>query len=98
MADTDMVKEFLSKLDPEDVPFEFIATACILDINGNEVMIKGEQLRMLMSNHPDYSHVKDARIFINLQRVIQAINLEVDYIFERVYMKRKNEKRNHGED
>ena len=39
---------------------------------------------MLMSNHPDYRHVSDCRVFIDLKRVITAVNLEVEFIHEQV--------------
>ena len=86
MASSDLVKGFLSQLEPEDVPFEYIAAASIRDPNDQEIMLKGEELRMLMSNHPNYAFVKDARIYINLQKVVKAIGIEVEYIFERVDM------------
>lgn len=84
MASSDLVKDFISQLEPEDVPFEYIAAASIRDINGKELMLQGEQLKMLMNNHPDYSYVKDARIFLNINQVMKDITLEVEYIFERV--------------
>lgn len=86
MASSDLVKDFLAQLEPEDVPFEYIAAASIKDMNGQDVMLQGEQLKMLMSNHPDYAYVKDARIYLNLQKVVKAITLEVEYIFEVVDM------------
>lgn len=84
MASSDLVKDFLAQLEPEDVPFEYIAAASIKDINGQEVMLQGEQLKMLMNNHPDYAYVKDARIYLNLQKVVKAVTLEVEYVFEMV--------------
>ena len=84
MASSELVKDFLSHLEPDELPFEFIAGATIQDANGQEVMLKGDKLKMLMSNHPDYAYVKDARIYINLQKVIKAINLEMEFILESV--------------
>ncbi len=99
MASSDIVKGFLSQLEPEDVPFEFIAAASIRDLNDQEVMLKGEELKMLMNSHPDYAHVKDARIYINLQLVVRAISTEVEYIFERVDMmfEKEEAEKNKGE-
>lgn len=87
MASSQMVNDFLTHLEPEDVPFEYIAAASIKDINGKEVMLKGEELKMLMSNHPNYAFVKDARIYINVHKVVKAINLEVEFIHELVDLK-----------
>lgn len=84
MASSDLVNDFISHLEPEDVPFEYISAASIKDIHGQELMLQGEQLKMLMNNHPDYSYVKDARIFLNINQVMKDISLEVEYIFERV--------------
>jgi hypothetical protein len=82
MASSEIVKDFLAQLEPDEVPLEYIAAASFKDLNGQEVLIQGEQLKMLMNNHPDYAYVKDARIYLNLQKVVRAITLEVEYIFE----------------
>lgn len=86
MASSDLVKEFLAQLDAEDVPVEYISAATIRDLSGEEVTLCGEKLAMLMSSHPDYAHVKDARIFINLNKVANDITIEVEYLMEKVMM------------
>jgi hypothetical protein len=84
MASSEIVKDFLAHLEPDDVPFEYISAASIKDLDGQEVILKGAELEKLMNNHPNYAYVKDARVYINLQKVIKAITIEVEYIFEMV--------------
>jgi hypothetical protein len=84
MASSEIVKEFLAQLEPDEVPFEYISSACIRDVNGQEIVLKGEKLKMLMTNHPDYSYVQDAKVFINVQKVMRAIMTEVEFIYEMV--------------
>jgi hypothetical protein len=84
MSDRTIVQEFLYHLDPEEVPLEYISAAAIRDTEGREVVLRGQELQMLMSNHPDYRHVRDCRVFIDLKRVIAAVNLEVEFIHEQV--------------
>lgn len=84
MSERTIVQEFLYHLDPEEVPLEYISAASIKDLEGREVVLRGQELQMLMSNHPDYRHVSDCRVFIDLKRVIAAVNLEVEFIHEQV--------------
>lgn len=84
MSAKTIVQDFLYRLEPEDVPLEYISAASILDREGKEVVLRGEELRMLMENHPDYEHVKDARVYIDIRRVVGAVNLEVEFIHDRV--------------
>jgi hypothetical protein len=84
MAVPDLITTFFNELAPEDVPLEYIAAASYTQ-NGQEVILRGyEELRRLIEYHPDYATVRDARIYINLQKVMKDINLEVDYIQAKV--------------
>jgi hypothetical protein len=65
------------------VPREYISAASYT-LDGQEVILRGEELQRLIDRHPDYDMVKDAQIYINLQKVMKAINLEVDYIHAKV--------------
>jgi hypothetical protein len=87
MVACDIVKEFLNQLEPEDVPAEYITAATFKDNSGKDVVIKGAELKMLLNNHPDYAYVKDARIFINIQKIVSAINLEMDFLYEMVNLR-----------
>lgn len=84
MSDRTIVQEFLYHLEADDVPIEYIAAAAIRDQDGIEVTIRGKELKRLFDNEPEYRHVLDARVFINLQKVVQAVTLEVEYILDRV--------------
>ena len=84
MSERTIVQDFLYALDPEEVPLEYISAACVRDLEGREITLRGQELQMLMSNHPNYQHVRDCRVFIDLKRIIAAVNLEVEFIHEQV--------------
>lgn len=84
MSARTIVQDFLYRLEPEDVPVEYISAASILDKDGKEVVLRGDELRMLLENDPTYEHVKDARVYIDIRRVMSAVNLEVEFIRDTV--------------
>jgi hypothetical protein len=84
MSGAEIVSKFIADLEPDDLPIEYIQAAKITDAGGNDVMITGDELAKLLSHDNKYEHVKDARIFINVQKIMQAINMEVEYIYYQV--------------
>lgn len=83
MAMPDMISTFISQIDPEDVPVEYISAASYT-LNGKEVIVRGAELQRLIDRHPDYDMVKDAQIYINLKKVMNAISVETDWIYYKV--------------
>lgn len=84
MSDRTIVQEFLYHLDADDVPIEYISAASILDQDGAEITLRGDELKRLLDNAPEYHHVNDARIYINLHKVVKAVTLEVEYVLDNV--------------
>lgn len=83
MAMPEMYNVFISQLDPDELPVEYISAASYTH-NGKEVILRGDELKRLIERHPDYDMVKDAQIYINLKKVMNAISIEVDWIYYKV--------------
>ncbi len=84
MSGCDIVKNFLNELEAEDLPLEYIHAAKITDEFGKDLILKGDDLQKLLNHDPFYEKVSEARIFINIKKIMRAINIEVEYIYYRV--------------
>lgn len=73
----DILDDIISRLDPEDIPAEYIIMARITDMNGNEHVLKGSELKSFMENPNQYA--MSAQIILDVRKIRKAI---VDYVNE----------------
>jgi hypothetical protein len=83
MTPTDVLDDIIARLDPEDVPVEFIVMAKITDFQGAERIVKGQELLHLMK-HPDQYQIAEARVILNVKKIRKAIMAEVSYFYDEV--------------
>lgn len=83
MTPVDVLDEIIARLEPEDVPSEFIVMAKITDFNGVERIIKGSELEE-MTRNPEKFHIAEARVVLNVKKIKKAIINEVNYLYDEV--------------
>lgn len=83
MTPTEVLDDLISRLDPEDVPVEYIVMAKVVDFSGNERVVKGEELEQVIRN-PELHHIAEARVILNVKKMRKAIVTEVNYIYDEV--------------
>lgn len=88
MTPNDILDDIISKLEPEDVPVEFIIAAKITDMNGEERIIKGAELEHVLHNPKQYP-IAEARILFNVRKIRKAIVTEVNAIYDAVNARMK---------
>lgn len=83
MTEVDILDDIISKIDPEDVPVEYIVAAKITDFSGVERILKGDDLANVMRN-PDQYEIAEARVILNVKKIRKAIINEVNYLYDEV--------------
>lgn len=83
MAQTDVLEDIINKLDPENVPVEFMVMAKITDFQGVERIVKGEELEKMIRN-PEMYQIAEARVILNVNKLKKAIIDEVNFIYDEV--------------
>ena len=61
MTPIDVLDDIIARLEPEDVPAEYIVMAKITDFEGNERIIKGTELEEMVK-HPERYQIAEARV------------------------------------
>jgi hypothetical protein len=79
----DVLDEIISQIDPEEVPLEFIVMAKITTFDGEEKIITGSELEVMMEN-PDQHNVLEARVILDIRKIRQTIQKETAKIFKAV--------------
>lgn len=77
MSQQDILDDIISRLDPEDIPAEYIIMARITDMNGEEHVLRGEELKAFMENPNEFALT--AQIILDVRKIRKAI---VDYVNE----------------
>lgn len=85
MTPQDILDDIISRLDPEEIPVEYIIMAKVTDYDGNERIIKGEELKSFMEN--PFEVAAEARIILDVRRIrktiVEAVNLIYDEVNKR---------------
>jgi hypothetical protein len=79
----DVLDDLIRTLDPEDVPLEFIVMAKVTDFQGNERIVKGEELERVIRS-PELQQVAEVRVIYNVKKMRKAILEEVDAVYDEV--------------
>jgi hypothetical protein len=79
----DVIDDVLNRLEPEDVPLEYIVMAKIVNFQGEETILRGPELERMMRNPEQYS-IAEARVILNIKKMRRALIEEVDYIYDEV--------------
>lgn len=84
MLGCEIVSKFIADIEPEELPVEYLQAATITDSHGQTFTLKGDDLAKFMNHDPKYSDIENARIYIDMKKIMQTINLEVEYIYHSV--------------
>ena len=82
MTPQDILDDIISRLDPEEIPAEYIVMAKITDLDGNEKIIKGEELKEFMTK--PFEFASEARIILDIRKIRKAIIEEVNRVYDEV--------------
>jgi hypothetical protein len=83
MSRSDVLDDLIRNLDPEDVPIEFIVMAKVTDFEGNERIVKGDDLEKII-REPELQHVAEVRVIYNVKKMRRAIMEEVNAVYDEV--------------
>jgi hypothetical protein len=83
MTPTDVLDDIISRLDPEEVPPEYIVMAKITDFQGTTKLVKGKELEEMLKN-PELHQIAEARVVLNVKKMRKAIATQVNYIYDEV--------------
>lgn len=82
MSLQDIVDDIINRLEPEQIPIEFILEAKITDFNGNEVSITGDDLIEFMK--APFEVASEARIVLDITALRESIVNEVNSVYDEV--------------
>jgi hypothetical protein len=82
MMSHDIVDEIIADLEPEQIPAEFISEAMITGFDGNEKVIRGDDLKEFLS--APFEFAVEARILLNIRKIRRAIITEVNAVYDEV--------------
>lgn len=82
MTPKDILDDIISRLDPEEIPADYIVMAKLTDFDGNERIIRGEELREFMQS--PFEHAAEARIILDVRKIRKAIVEEVNWVYDEV--------------
>jgi hypothetical protein len=80
---TDVIEDIISLANPELVPLDYIVMAKVVDFKGEEMIIRGEELRAMM-NDSSRNGIAEARVILNVKKMRQDLIQEIDSIYEEV--------------
>lgn len=78
----DILDDIIGQLDPEEIPVEYIVMAKVTDFDGNERLIRGEELAEFMRN--PFEVASEARIILDVRKIRKAIVEEVNAVYDEV--------------
>lgn len=78
----DILDEIIADIDPEDIPPEYIIMARIVDLDGIERVLRGEELKSFMMNPQEMA--VSAQIILDVRRIRRAITEYVNSIYDEV--------------
>lgn len=81
----DILDDIIGQLDPEEIPVEYIVMAKVTDFDGNERLIRGEELADFMRN--PFEVASEARIILDVRKIRKTIVEEVNAVYDEVNRK-----------
>lgn len=78
----DILDDIISRLDPEDIPAEYIVMARITDLHGEEHVLKGDELKAFMDNPNEFAMT--AQIILDVRKIRKAIVEYVNSVYDEV--------------
>lgn len=78
---SEIVKDFIYSLNANEISEDYIHSARITNKDGEHVMLRGEELRKMLRGHGDFADVQSSDVFLNVQKVLEAVENEVDYLY-----------------
>ena len=82
MTPQDILDDIISRLDPEEIPAEYIVMAKVTDYEGNEKIIKGAELEEFMKQ--PYQDAQEVRVVLDVRKIRKAIIAEVNAVYDEV--------------
>lgn len=82
MNSHDILDEIISNLDPEEIPAEYIVMAKITDFDGNEKIIRGDDLKAFME--APFEYASEARIILDVRKIRKTIIERVNSVYDAV--------------
>lgn len=81
-----ILNDIVSKLDPTEVPVEFIIMAQIRDIFGDRHFMQADEFKRVIPD-PALNNIAEAKVILNVRKIRQTIVNEVNGIYDQVTKK-----------
>lgn len=72
----DILDELIGKLQPDDVPVDYIIMAKIVDRDSIERIIKGNDLTVFMAD-PEKGNVREARVILDVRKIRRVMHADI---------------------
>ena len=83
MAYADMFEEIFSSIDPDTVPMEYVVLAKVIDLQGNERLVRGAELERVLRG-PGRAKVAEARVILDVPKIRRAVLDEINAVYAEV--------------
>lgn len=86
MANCEIIEKYLKSLDPENMPPEYIYAVRFKGPDGNDVLLKGDDVNRFLKQDPSFEYQRDmdVEVFMNIPKLMKAIRLELEYIYYQI--------------
>lgn len=80
MTMTTIIDDFISELQPENVPLEYIVLAKYTDRTGVEIILHGDAMAHFLNN-PQLYNVVEARVILDVRKLRRVIKSRINQFF-----------------
>jgi len=81
MSYSNILDEVISGLQPEDLPVEYIVLVKIIDLQGVERNLRGDDLEKFMNDPNKHLGIAEARVILDIRKIRAAIMTAVNVFF-----------------
>ena len=83
LSPSELFDDIIHNIDADEVPLEYIIMAKVTDFNGNERLVRGDELATVMRG-PERMKVQEARVILDVRKIRIAIAEGVNEIYDEV--------------
>lgn len=83
MSPSELFDDIIQRIDPDEVPIEFILLAKVTDYQGHERILKGTELARVMRG-PERRKLIEARVMLDVRKIRTAVEAGVFAIYDEI--------------
>jgi hypothetical protein len=83
MSPSELLEDIIQRIDPDEVPVEFILFARVTDYRGNEHQLRGAELVRVMRG-PERRKLVEARVVLDVRKIRNAVEAGVFALYDEI--------------